>query len=97
MNSAGEKKNTRKRMCMPVGCLDNISAAFYEATSNSDHNTLLIIHAGTNDVMDTRSEELLEKYRQMIQRYKPKSNKTILRGILPQSSATTRSSTLISV
>ena len=47
---------------MTGGRLDDISAACDEATSNSDHNTLLVIHAGTNYVMDTRSEELLEKY-----------------------------------
>ena len=50
-------------MCTPVGRLDDISAACNEATDNFDPNTLLIIHAGTNDVMDARSEHLLEKYR----------------------------------
>ena len=35
----------------------------------ADNDTVLIIHAGTNDVMNTRSEELLEEYRQTIQLY----------------------------
>ena len=49
---------------MPGGRSDEIFAACNEATSNSDFNTLLTIRAGTNDEMDTRSEKLLEKYRQ---------------------------------
>ena len=51
--------------------------------------TLLIIHAGTNDVMNTRSEELLEKYRKRIRLYKCKTNKIIRSGLLPRSSAPT--------
>ena len=35
----------------------------------ADNDTVLIIHATTNDVMNTRSEELLEEYRQTIQLY----------------------------
>ena len=38
-----------------------ISAACDEATSMADYDTVLIIHADTNDVMNTRLEELLEK------------------------------------
>ena len=60
----GRTKTTRKRICMPGGRSDEIFAACNEATSNSDFNTLLTIRAGTNDEMDTRSEKLLEKYRQ---------------------------------
>ena len=68
---------------MPGGRLNEISAACDETTSNSNPNTLFIMHAGTNDIMDTRSEELLEKYRQMIQWYKSKINKIIPSGIPP--------------
>ena len=60
-------------MCMPGSRLDDILAACDEATSNSDHKILLVIHACTNDVKDTRSKELLEKYRRMIQQCKSKS------------------------
>ena len=53
-------------MCMPGGSLDDITAACDEATSMADNDTVLIIHTGTNDAMNTRSKELLEKYRQII-------------------------------
>ena len=47
---------------MPSGRLDDFLTACVEATSMAD-NIVLIIHAGTNDVMNTRSEKLLEKWR----------------------------------
>ena len=55
-----------------------------DVTKDANENTLLIIHAGSNDVKRTRSEELLEKYRKTIQRYKTKSKKIIISGILPK-------------
>ena len=85
----GRNRSNRKRMCMPEGRLNDITAAYDEATSQVDTNTLLIIHAGTNGVMNTRSEELLEKYRKLIRQYKCKTNKIILSGILPRSNAPT--------
>ena len=42
------------------------------------------MHAGTNDVQWTRSEELLQKYRDMIEEYKTKSNNILISGILPK-------------
>ena len=56
-------------MCMPGGHLDDISAACDEATNMADNNSVLIIHAGTNDVMNTRLQDLLKKYRKMIRWY----------------------------
>lgn len=86
----GRARAKRKRLCMPGARLDDITAACEEATSNSDANSLFILHAGTNDVKNTRSEELLEKYKKMIQTYKNKTNSTniIISGILPRIQAT---------
>ena len=80
----GRARKTRKRFCMPGGRLDDITAACEEASRECDENTLFILHAGTNDVEYTRSEELLEKYREMIKRFKTKSRNIIVSGILPR-------------
>ena len=84
---AGRARASRKRLCMPGGRLDDITAACDEAASGAESNALFIIHAGTNDVEYTRSEELMEKYRRMIQRYKTKSHNVIISGILPRTRA----------
>ena len=80
----GRARSTRKRLCMPGGRLDDFTAACDQATINADDNTLFIIHAGTNDVESTRSEELMDKYKNMIQAFKGKTNNLIISGILPR-------------
>ena len=70
-----DRTRTISKMFMPSCSLDNNTAGCVEATSMSDPNTLLIIHAGTNDVMDTRYKELQQKCKRMIQQYKSKPNK----------------------
>ena len=80
----GRARATRRRLCMPGGRLDDITAACDEATAGSTNDTLLIIHAGTNDVLHTRSEELMEKYKRMIRTFRNKTNNIVISGILPR-------------
>ena len=44
-----------------------------------------VIHAGTNDITKTDSEELLDKYRRFIQQYMTKSSNILISGVLPKS------------
>ena len=83
----GRARRTRKRFCMPGGRLDDITAACEEATRECSENTLLVLHAGTNDVEKTRSEDLMRKFKEMIQRFKSKSRNIIVSGILPRRGA----------
>ena len=83
----GRSKNgRRRRYCYPGANLDDITAVCDDVTKDAERNSLYIIHAGTNDVLRTRSEELLEKYRRLIQQYKTKTNgnNIIISGILPR-------------
>lgn len=83
----GRAPRSRKRFCMPGGGIDDIIAARDEVTDGANKDTLYILHVGTNDVQKTRSEELLQKYRNLIKQYKMKSNNMIISGILPRMSA----------
>lgn len=80
----------RKRYSYSGGTLDHMIDVCDLVTDKADDNTVVIIHAGTNDVHTTRSEELLEKYRRLIKRYKEKiSDKNIvISGILPRTKDT---------
>lgn len=62
--------NTRRRFCIPEASLDDVINAIDDVSLASNERTLFIIHAGNNDVKDTRSEELLEVYRAAIQKFK---------------------------
>ena len=77
----------RRRHCIPGGTLDDVTAACDDISQDANENTLFLIHVGTNDIQRTRSEALLQKYREMIRRYKEKSNNVIISGILPRINA----------
>ena len=79
----------RKRYCYKGARVDDITAVCDAVTKKSDANTVIMIHVGTNDVESTRSEELLEKYRRMIKKYKEKvcEKNIVISGILPRTVA----------
>lgn len=83
----GRAPRTRKRYCIPGAGIDDVIAAVDEVSSLASMNTTYVIHVGTNDIQRFRSEELLDKYRHMIRKYKEKSNKIIVSGILPRKKA----------
>ncbi len=60
----------RKRMCFSGAKVNDIIAAHDNVTTGLDDNTILILHIGTNDIKASRSEELMEKYKRLIQKYK---------------------------
>ena len=78
------KPKTRKRFCIPGATLTDIAAAVEDVTSGAPSPTLYIVHAGTNDLQKTRSEDILEKYRRVIRRFKAKSRHVFISGILPR-------------
>ena len=74
----------RKRFCIPGARLNDITAARDDVTQDGDRNTLYIIHAGTNDIQYSNPDELLAKYKLMIQRFKMKTDRLVISGILPR-------------
>ena len=85
----GRAPTKRKRFCIPGASVDDVAEAVDTVVEGVPANGIVIIHAGTNDIMRTRSEELLEKYRRMIRRYKEKTNNIMISGILPRIDAGT--------
>ena len=75
---------TRKRFCIPGGGVDDVTAAIDEVANLAPNNTTYVIHVGTNDVVRTRSEVLIEKYKDMIRTYKERSHRIIISGIIPR-------------
>ena len=66
-----------------------MSTATEIVSQGAGPSSLYVLHVGTNDVQSLRTEDLLEKYRRVIRRYKVKSNHVIVSGILPRIKART--------
>ena len=82
--------NSRKRYCIPGGGVDDVIAAIDKVADLAPPNTTYVIHVGTNDVEQTRSEELIEKYKRLIRTFKDKSSDIVISGIIPRMMATRR-------
>ena len=68
----------------PGAKIDDITKALEDITEKEKHDSLYIVHVGTNDVKNTNSEELLKKYKRLIGTLKEKQSKFIVSGILPR-------------
>ena len=77
----------RKRFCIPGGGVDDVIASLDEVSNLATANTTYVIHVGTNDIQHTRSEELMAKYKKLIQKFKVKSSNLVLSGIIPRAKA----------
>ena len=80
----GRAPKRRKRYCYPGAKIDDITKALEDITAKEKHDSLYIVHVGTNDVKNTNSEELLEKYKRLIGTLKEKRSKFIVSGFLPR-------------
>ena len=80
----GRVKRRRRLFCMPGAGIDDVTDMMDKVSEEATNESLFVIHAGTNDVHKTRSEELLDKYRKLIQQYKTKSSNIIISGVLPR-------------
>ena len=80
----GRNFRRRKRFCCPGGRVKNVIENFEDISGEVTENSRIVIHIGTNDIMHTRSEELLEKYRSLMSKLKNKTNNIIFTGILPR-------------
>ena len=69
---------------MPGVGIDDVTDIMDKVSEDATNESLFVIHAGTNDILKTRSEKLLDKYRKLIQQYKTKSNNIIISDVLPR-------------
>ncbi len=79
----GRVKRRRRLYCMPGAGIDDVTEMMDKVSEEATADTLFVIHAATNDVRKARSEEMLDKYRKLIQQYKTKSNNIMISGVLP--------------
>ncbi len=72
---------------MPGAGIDDVTEMMEKVSEEATAETLFVIHASTNDVRKTRSEELLDRYRKLIQQYKTRSNNIMISCLVPRVAA----------
>ena len=59
----GRAPKQRKRYCFPGAKIDEITNALEEIVDKEKDDSVYIVHVGTNDVKNTNSEELMDRYK----------------------------------
>ena len=80
----GRNPRRRRRYCYPGSRVEDVTNAISDFTGDAPDDCGYVVHVGTNNVLNYRSEELLQKYKQMVVKLKEKTNKIIISGILPR-------------
>jgi len=81
---AGRNPTRRKRYCCPGAKVEDLIDSVDSFTNGVNGRSRLIVHVGTNNISNSRSEELLEKYRSFMRKLKEKTNDIMFTGILPR-------------
>ena len=79
----GRNKERRRVLCFPGINVQRLCGEA-EKLQLKDKNSLVIVHVGTNDIRKTRSEALLDQYKNLIGVLKTKTNNIIVSSILPR-------------
>ncbi len=77
-------KARRRSFCLPRACVDDVTDLFDQVLEGATNESFFVLHSGTNDVRQTRSEKLLDKYRKLFKQCKTKSSKIVISGVLPK-------------
>ena len=80
----GRVRQKRRLFCVPGAGVNDITNVIDQVSVEANEKTLFVIHTGSNDIKKLRSEELLNRYRKLIQQYKTKSRNIMLSGVLPR-------------
>ena len=81
-----QKKDRRKRMrvCFPGARVNDIADRIDREIMVTSADSTVIVHVGTNDIGQKRSEELIASYRRLIAKMKESGRKCMISGILPR-------------
>ena len=81
-----QNKDRRKRMrvCFPGARVNDIVDRIDSEFVNTNADATVIVHVGTNDIGYKRSEELIKRYRELIEKMKDSGRRCMISGILPR-------------
>ena len=78
------RTHIRKVVCMPGAGVTRVLGRVGEVLEEGNSTPVVSITVGTNDVGNRRTEELVTKYRQLLDKVREKGGIPVIHGILPR-------------
>ena len=77
-------KGRRSRVCMPGAGVKAVSEEAQRRVCEMEKDGVVVIHVGGNDVRAGGSEELVDRYREMLGKIKESGRRCVVSGVLPR-------------
>lgn len=73
----------RRRLCYPRARLENLTHKFQDIVKHTREDSVAVVQAGTNNVVQGKSEEILSKQGALIRSLKDSRRKVVVAGLQP--------------
>ena len=74
----------RMTCCLPGAGVKDVVERYRGIVKGTGEEALVVVHVGVNDVRRVRSEELVERYRELLREVKESGRRCIVSGVLPR-------------
>ena len=74
----------RMTCCLPGAGVKDVTQRFRRIVKGTGEEALVVVHVGVNDVRKVRSEELVERYRELLREVKESGRRCVVSGVLPR-------------
>ena len=77
-------RERRVRMCLPGARVQDVSDRLDRLLEGTGNETVVVVHVGGNDVSRKRSEELVNRYRVMLEKVRSSGRTGVVCGVIPR-------------
>ena len=85
-----KERKKRMRVCYPGAGVNDVKERYENVVNGSARDSVVVLHVGTNDVDRVRSEELMARYRCLLEKVRDSGRRCVVSGVLPRCQAGSR-------
>ena len=79
-----KERKKRVRVCFPGAGVNDVAERYERLVKGAARDSVVVLHVGTNDVDRVRSEELVARFRSMLEKVRESGRRCVVSGILPR-------------
>ena len=83
----GKDRGRRTNVCMPGAGVKAVSEEVQKRVREMERDGVVVLHVGGNDIRARRSQELVNRYEEMLRKIKETGRRCVVSGILPRVNA----------
>ena len=77
-------RNRRMRVCLPGAGVNDMIERYENLVKGTERDAVVVMHVGINDIKKVRSEELVSKFRELLEKIRISGRRGVVSGVLPR-------------